>query len=126
MKGGIYMNFFEELTVKVKKGAKTAVKASGDVANFTKNKMLLADLKDQIREKEMKIGHIVYCKSKEIECEYDGEDVEILCGEIESLKGKIADVELEINEFKNAKICENCGEASNKNNDYCPKCGHKF
>ena len=108
------MNFFEELTVKVKKGAKTAVKASGDVANFTKNKMLLADLKDQIREKEMKIGHIVYCKSKEIECEFDGEDIEI------------ADVELEINEFKNAKICENCGEASNKNNDFCPKCGHKF
>ena len=34
---------FVDTVAKVKKGAKTAVKASGDVANFTKNKMLLAD-----------------------------------------------------------------------------------
>ena len=71
------MNFFEELTVKLKKGAKSAVKASGDVANFTKNKMQLADLKDQIREKEMKIGHIVYCKSKDVECEYDSKSMSL-------------------------------------------------
>lgn len=120
------MNFFEELTVKVKKGAKTAVKASGDVANFTKNKILIADLKDKIREKEEKIGHIVYCKTKDIECEYDAEDVEILCDEIESLKLRIAEVENEVNEFRNAKKCEQCGVAFDKSYEFCPKCGNKF
>lgn len=120
------MNFFEELTVKVKKGAKTAVKTSSDVANFTKNKVLIADLKDKVREKEEKIGKIVYCKTKDIECEYDGEDIEVLCDEIESLKLRIEEVENQVNEFKNAKKCDGCGNSIDKSFDYCPKCGNKF
>ena len=52
----------------------------------------------------------------------------VVCGpyKLKSVDLTTETVELEINEFKNAKICENCGAASNKNNDYCPKCGHKF
>ena len=71
-----------------------------------------------------KLGNAVYTMVKS---DFNNKELmDSLIEEIDSLKAKIDEVNLQIAERKNIRICPACGSRNEKDASYCSKCGNKF
>ncbi len=120
------MGIFDEVASTIKKTAKSAAKKSYDMVDFTKLKIQLSDVRDEIREKYQAIGEAFYTHSRGEAQTQDEQMLEDLISTVDRLKEKEEELESVINELKSNKKCASCGATTDKDNDFCPKCGTKF
>ncbi len=112
-----------EVITKVKEAvantAKKVAKISGEAVDYTKLRLKISEINSKLDEKYAKIGLAVY-----EDCSED--DIEPICEEISKLREELDELKLKLNEYKNNKVCPGCGNATEKENPYCPICGTKF
>ena len=118
------MDRIKEEAAKLKEGAvKLTHKVIGktnNVVDQTKVKFAISDINGKINDEYAKIGEALY-KSR-----VDGTAAPDFSEEFASLDGmhgEIADLNEQLNELKETKLCASCGTYNDKDNEYCSKCG---
>lgn len=111
-------DFVEKIKKMVGKTAKKAAKVSGDAVDYTKLKIKLSGINDELDELYAKIGRIVY--------EHDEtQNTDIICEAIETLRKEKEEVKEKMEAFSNKKSCGFCGNKIDSDSKYCPSCGRE-
>lgn len=97
------------------------VEKSTTLYSATKLSLKISKIKADVDVCYKKIGEIVYTTYKGGDAA--GEEIEVLCNKIESLKAEIDEISVQIAEVKGAAVCANCGAEVKKDSTYCAKCG---
>lgn len=112
-----------EIKKTLTKAVKKTKETSGTVVEIAKLKYKLAELKSDIDEKFKNIGKFVYNAGED---EDITEKLKELCLEIAELSQKKDDMQENLNELTNKKLCPGCNTKFEKEFGFCPKCGYKF
>ena len=112
-------DIIERVKKAVSKTTQTVVRISGEAIDNTKLKFKISEINSKLDEKYMAIGLAVYEDSDEAQ-------IEDICEEINVLRQKKDELVLQLNEFKNVKVCSECGKTTEKDNQFCPACGKMF
>lgn len=114
----------KEEAIKLKDGAiKLTHKVIGktnNVVDRTKVKFAISDINGKINDIYAKIGEELY------KSHTDGTTAPDFSEEFASLDGmhgEITDLNDQLSELKEAKLCTGCGTYNDKDNEYCSKCG---
>ena len=112
-----------EVVSKVKKfvgnSAKKAAKFSGDAIDYTKLRIKLFEIRDELDGKYAQVGKIVYEGNEDA-------DVEKICDEITALREQEADIKEKMSVYQSKKTCPECGASVDSKSEYCSSCGNKF
>lgn len=111
----------KKVTGTVKKTAKKVSDKATEVANITKQTVVLETKKRELNKKLKLLGTLYYDYSKN-KTEENEQDVETCIFAIDELKKEIADLKLVIAKAKGDIACPKCGEYVSKSKDICPKC----
>ncbi|MBQ4527407.1 MAG: hypothetical protein II998_04970 [Clostridia bacterium] len=118
------MNFdFERFKSNLYKTAVAAKETSQSMIAITKCKLKIMEMKTDMDDKYIQIGKIIYNKDNTDESEAK---INTLCLEIDQLKEDIKKIQGIIDDNLNRKECPECKAKSDKNFDFCPRCGCKF
>lgn len=118
------MNFdFEKFKESLYLTAVAAKETSLTVFSITKCKLKIMEIKSEIEDRYVMIGKIIYNKDDSDEAK---EKINVLCNEITELREDVKKVQGIIDDNLNRKECPKCNTRSDKNFDFCPKCGYKF
>ena len=117
------MDFIKDITKKVGRTAKTAVKKSNNLLEITKLNMSIGSEEDKIAKIYTQIGKEVY-DSFENNAEAS-EKFNVLCEKISIIKANIERMEKQILRIKNIKMCPECGAQLEITVCYCSGCGTK-
>lgn len=117
------MTFLDSAKKILTKTAKDAAKVSGELAQQTKLRIKMAQLKDEINTRYTLIGELYFGVA-----EYDmdnGEKINALVEEIKTLKEQFEELDDELGSKKMVK-CSACGADNDAEASFCSKCGVKL
>ena len=100
------------------KTAKKAAKVSGDAVDYTKLKIKLSGINDELDELYAKIGRIVYEND-------DSQDTDIIFEAIEELRKEKEELKTKMEVYSSKKSCGFCGAKMDNDSKFCPECGHE-
>lgn len=116
------MNEYVETAKKMLGNAtQKVVEKSNSIYSTTKLSLKISKLKADVDECYKKIGEIVYTTYKGGDA--NGDEIETLCGKIESVKAEIEELSAQIASVKGVEVCAVCGAEIKKGSTYCAKCG---
>ena len=117
-------NVFDDLITSAKNLVDIAGKKTDNVVEVSKLKYQYVQMTSELKALYEKLGNAVYTMVKS---DFNNKELmDSLIEEIYSLKAKIDEVNLQIAERKNIRICPACGSRNEKDACYCSKCGNKF
>lgn len=117
------MTFLDSAKKILTKTAKDAAKVSGELAQQTKLRIKMVQLKDEINTRYTLIGELYFGVA-----EYDmdnGEKINTLVEEIKALKEQLEELGEELGNKKTVK-CLTCGSENEAEALFCSKCGAKL
>lgn len=114
---------FNKIKRNVSKTTSKARELSGNLLEVAKAKLKLSDINTEIEEKYIKIGKLVYSSDENSNVE---DDISKLCDSITELNNQAEEIKLKLDDISGKKICPECGEKTDLDYDYCPKCGTYF
>ncbi len=117
-------NVLDDLITSAKNLVDIAGKKTDNVVEVSKLKYQCVQMTAELKALYEKLGNAVYTMVKS---DFNNKELmDSLIEEIDSLKAKIDEVNLQIAERKNIRICPACGSRNEKDASYCSKCGNKF
>lgn len=102
----------------VGKTAKKAARFSGDAVDYTKLKIKLSSINDELDEMYAKIGRIVYERD-------ETQNTDEICEAIEALRKEKEEVKAKIELYGNKKFCDSCGSKIDSDSKFCQSCGRE-
>lgn len=118
------MSFLDEVFSTTKNVAEKAGKKTDEAVKLSKLKIKKAQINGDIKTKYEKLGAMIYQMAKADEKDNDSFDAAI--AEIDEAFDELNKIEKQIDDLNNVVACEKCGAKTDKNNNYCPKCGAKL
>lgn len=118
------MSFVDNVINTTKNVAATAGKKTDEAIKTSKLKLKSTQLNSDIKNKNEKLGALVYEMAKS--GEKDTEAFDALVAEIDAVNAELADIEKQIDCLKGVVACPSCGEKTDDDNVFCPKCGAKL
>ena len=112
--------FFDDALGKVKNVADAAGKKTTDLVEFSKLKLALTDLNEEINRGYMRLGKITYERNTR---EGADEEAAAIIGEIDGLQEKLASIHDRILAIKNVVRCAECGAINPRQAVFCNQCG---
>lgn len=118
------MSFFNNFVSSAKKAVDTVGKGAGSMIDTGKLKMNASELKNEMKKSYEALGKLVY------QSKIDGTDVsaqiDLAVVDINDMKEKIAEIEMELMKISGKIYCGNCGEVNSTESSFCCKCGVKL
>ena len=114
------MNDLKETIVKF---TNSVTKTSGEILKSTKLSLSLSSEEDKLKALYLEIGkkvHEIYSYGGSLGEAFD-EKIKL----VEAQAEKIKELKNRIDDVRGTKSCPNCGKSIDRNNEFCPKCGHK-
>ena len=118
------MSFLDNVVNTTKNVAATAGKKTDGAIKTSKLKLKSSQLNSDIKNKNEKLGALVYEMSKT--GEKDTEAFDALIAEIDAAKTELEDIEKQLDELRGRVACPACGVKTDNDNAFCPKCGAKL
>lgn len=118
------MSFLDNVVNTTKNVAATAGKKTDGAIKTSKLKLKSSQLNSDIKNKNEKLGALVYEMSKT--GEKDTEAFDTLIAEIDAAKSELEDISKQLDELKGMVACPVCGVKTDNDNAFCPKCGAKL
>ncbi len=118
------MSFLDNVINTTKSVAATAGKKTDETIRVSKLKLKATQLNADIKNKNEKLGALVYEMAKS--GEKDTEAFDAVIAEIDSNKAELADIDKQLDELRGMVTCEKCGAKTDNDNAFCPKCGAKL
>jgi len=112
-------DIFSKVKKTLGKTAKKAAKVSGDAVDYTKLKIKLSGINDELDELYAKIGKIVYERD-------ESQNTDVIFEAIEELRKEKEELKEKLESFGNKKSCEFCGAKLDDNSKYCSGCGNEI
>ncbi len=119
-----FMNSIDNALNKAKDVFDVACKKTGEAVTVQKQKFDISSLKNQCDKDFCKLGKIYFDAIKTND-KFDSQQIFDLVNSIKEKQGKIEDLEKEILEAKNKRICPNCNASIEASSVYCNSCGTK-
>ncbi len=114
----------DDLIASAKNLADKAGKVTDKAVEFSKLKYQSVVLSSELRNLYEKLGNAVYTMVKS---DFDNKDLmDSIISEIDEVKEKLQQINIQIAEYNNTVICPACGAVNDKDACYCNKCGNKF
>ena len=117
----VFEELFDDFMDKAKSVADSATRKTGEVVDMGKLRYEIKQTQWDIEKTYAKLGAIVY-ESKKSSESYD-EVIELAVSEIDSLCGKLQELELRLRAFKKVTKCQHCGKENDQNFLFCSRCG---
>lgn len=117
------MDFLDNALSKAKEVFDVAYKKTGEVVNTERQKFDVASLKSKRDKDFLALGKIWFEMIKDDESVSDG--VKSIVNKIKQKNEKIDELNAEILNTKNKRICPNCAAAIDNNATFCSSCGSK-
>ncbi len=114
------MAFWDDLQKTVSKTAESGLKQTNKWLEIGKLTMSLNAAKLELNELFEQLGEFVY--TNKVTDLSHSEQVQELFHQISLQKSKIRKIQVEINQVKQIRACENCGYELSENDKYCPQC----
>ena len=118
------MSFLDNVVNTTKNVAATAGKKTDGAIKTSKLKLKGSQLHSDIKNKNEKLGALVYEMSKT--GEKDTEAFDALIAEIDAAKAELEDIGKQLDELRGRVACPACGAKTDNDNAFCPKCGAKL
>ena len=118
------MSFLDNVVNTTKNVAATAGKKTDGAIKTSKLKLKGSQLNSDIKNKNEKLGALVYEMSKT--GEKDTEAFDALIAEIDAAKAELEDISKQLDELRGRVACPACGVKTDNDNAFCPKCGAKL
>ena len=118
------MSFLDNVVNTTKNVAATAGKKTDGAIKTSKLKFKSSQLNSDIKNKNEKLGELVYEMSKT--GEKDTEAFDALIAEIDTAKAELEEIEKQLDELRGRVTCPACGLKTDNDNSFCPKCGAKL
>lgn len=112
-------DIFNKVKKVLGKTAKKAAKVSGDAVDYTKLKIKLSGINDELDELYAKIGKIVYERD-------ESQNTDVIFEAIEELRKEKEELKEKLEAFGNKKSCEFCGAKLDNDSKYCSGCGNEI
>ena len=117
-------NVLDDIITSAKNLVDIASKKTDNVVELSKLKYQCVQLTSELKSLYEKLGNAVYTMVKS---DFNNKELmDSLIEEIDSLKAKIDELNYQIAERRNIRICPACGSRNDKDACYCNKCGNKF
>lgn len=123
-KGVFEMSFVDNVINTTKNVAATAGKKTDEAIRLSKLKMKKSQISSDIKNKYEKLGALVYEMAKTGDKETEAFDA--LIAEIDAANAELDDVSKQLDELRGKVTCTACGEKTDNDNAFCPKCGAKL
>ena len=118
------MDFLDNAIDKAREIFDVASKKTTEVVTTQKQKFDVSSIENKRSKDFQKLGEIYYEQIKDTEIE--NEEIKILVEEIAIKNQKIDELNEEINNAKNKRICPVCSASIDKNSVFCSFCGAKL
>ena len=118
------MSFLDNVVNTTKNVAATAGKKTDGAIKTSKLKFKSSQLNSDIKNKNEKLGALVYEMSKT--GEKDTEAFDALIAEIDAAKAELEEIEKQLDDLRGRVTCPACGLKTDNDNAFCPKCGAKL
>lgn len=118
------MSFVDNVINTTKNVAATAGKKTDEAIKISKLKLRSTQLNSDIKNKNEKLGALVYDMAKS--GEKDTKAFDALVAEIDAVNTELADIEKQLDSLKGVVACPSCGAKTADDNTFCPKCGAKL
>lgn len=118
-----FLNNIDQAMNKAKEVFDVACKKTGEVVNTQKQKFDISSLENKRAKDFKKLGEIYFNLIKDSDIE-DKNTAELVCA-IKEKNKKIEELQNEILNAKNKRICANCGAYIEESSIYCNSCGAK-
>ncbi len=122
--GGIIMAMFDEITSKLTKTAKKAVRKSNELVEITKMNMAISEAQSALNKLYKELGKTVH-KACETQDNVSNEISE-KCSEIDDELEHIKKMKDKLAELKKVQYCMSCGHENQREAIFCSKCGMKI
>lgn len=113
------MAIFENFGKKVGKVANDAAAKSRELAEIARTSVAISDERATIRMLHREIGDKYYRELRQA----DLEPLRPLCDKIDISQDKIRELETRLRRIKGVRVCDSCGEDSDRKAKFCPACG---
>ena len=125
----------DKLFDNIKKGMNIAISGAEKLTKVVKNKsvhiydvtklnLALNDTEGKLNKHYQKIGEIIY--GKYLDNRDLDDEIENYCQEIDDFLAEINEIKERISTLKNTSLCPACGQSTEKDSEYCSKCGSKL
>ncbi len=118
------MSFLDNVINTTKNVAATAGKKTDETIRVSKLKVKASQLNIDIKNKNEKLGALVYEMAKS--GEKDTEAFDAIIAELDAANEELVDIEKQLDELRGVVACPSCGEKTDNDNTFCPKCGAKL
>ena len=118
------MSFLDNVVNTTKNVAATAGKKTDGAIKTSKLKLKASQLNSDIKNKNEKLGALVYEMTKT--GEKDTEAFDAVIAEIDTAKAELEDISKQLDELRGRVACPACGVKTDNDNAFCPKCGAKL
>ncbi len=118
------MEFFENAISKAKEVFDVACKKTGEVVTVQKQKIDIATIESKRNKDFLALGKLYFKNIKDTEIE--DEEIASLVADIKKKSEQIKQINEEIKETKNMKLCPNCESFVNDEDLFCSVCGEKL
>ena len=118
------MEFFENAITKAKEVFDVACKKTGEVVTVQKQKIDIATIESKRNKDFLALGKIYFKNIKDTEIE--DEEIVALVEAIKEKNAQIKQINEDIKETKNMKICPNCESFVKDEDLFCSVCGEKL
>lgn len=118
------MSFLDNVINTTKNVAATAGKKTDETIRVSKLKVKVTQLNSDIKNKNEKLGALVYEMAKS--GEKDTEAFDAIIAELDAANEELADIEKQLDDVKGVVTCPSCGAKTDNENAFCPKCGGKL
>ena len=118
------MEFFENAVSKAKEVFDVACKKTGEVVSVQKQKIDIATIENKRNKDFLALGKLYFKNIKDTEIE--DEEIASLVASIKEKNEQIKQINEEIKETKNMKICPNCETFVKDEDVFCSVCGEKL
>lgn len=118
------MDFFDNAMNKAKEAFDIACKKTNEVVSTQKQKFDAASVANKRDHDFEALGRLYFETVKDIDSVEDGE-IKALIKEIKLKNEQINEINKEINNAKNKRVCPNCSAVIDKDAVFCSACGEK-
>ena len=118
------MEFFENAITKAKEVFDVACKKTGEVVTVQKQKIDIATIESKRNKDFLTLGKLYYKNIKDTEIE--DKEIAALVEAINEKNAQIKQINEDIKETKNMKICPNCESFVKDEDIFCSVCGEKL
>ena len=118
------MDFLENAVTKAKEVFDVACKKTGEVVTTQKQKIDIATIENKRNKDFLALGKLYFKNIKDAEIE--DEEIAALVMAIKEKNEQIKQINEEMNEAKDMKVCPNCENLVKDDALYCSACGEKL